>query len=175
MTRSDDVSHDMAGRTIGLFIDGGGIGPSALQPIVDALEPFGVVSPRRIYVERFLPERWGDVLERLSIEPQVVSSVHGGSKDPADIALAWDVAMGVASGKLSGVAIASEDVDFAWVHKRVRSIPSQNLTSFALLREKQVSGLAQRMEQAGSRVVLYRLPAATTASKKARRRQRSRW
>lgn len=123
---------------IAVLLDGDHVAPPAFQPVLDALAIYGTSPIRRIYLSEHIRNKWARQLKQFSIDAVVVPSLVGGSKDPADLALAMDavdISLPTVAG-VSVVAIVSEDTDFAIVLERVRS---KGLQAISVVRNQGVN------------------------------------
>eukprot|EP00929_Paragymnodinium_shiwhaense_P065199 TRINITY_DN32710_c0_g1_i2.p1 TRINITY_DN32710_c0_g1~~TRINITY_DN32710_c0_g1_i2.p1 ORF type:complete len:500 (-),score=79.53 TRINITY_DN32710_c0_g1_i2:16-1515(-) len=166
--RCFSTSRDSSsGGTIALLIDGDHIPPKALKPLVDALTVHGHVSPRRFYAVAHKVELWRAQLEEHGMEAVAVRRADGGRSDSSDIVMALDAAElalkplpHTPRHPVVGLAVASDDTDFALVLERAAA---WGLATYALV---SVPGghtqpaLAHRQvwESAGAHVVPYQLP-----------------
>lgn len=109
---------------IGLLVDGDQISPASFKPLLEALGKFGSVPVRRIYLSDHAAGLWSAQLKQFNIRVVRVPRFLHGTKDPSDIAIALgaaELALKPADYSLSAIAIASKDVDFAFLHRQLRA------------------------------------------------------
>ncbi|CAE6971740.1 unnamed protein product [Symbiodinium natans] len=116
----DFIPRDIC--TIAVLIDGENISPSSLGPLMQAARSAGEIQYSRIYLNEHKASLFNDRLSEQGIEAVVVPQLSSGLKDPSDIMLALDAVEECLKGTASAIAVASEDVDFALVLRKVREL-----------------------------------------------------
>eukprot|EP00930_Biecheleria_cincta_P055673 TRINITY_DN41972_c0_g1_i1.p1 TRINITY_DN41972_c0_g1~~TRINITY_DN41972_c0_g1_i1.p1 ORF type:complete len:434 (-),score=41.35 TRINITY_DN41972_c0_g1_i1:194-1495(-) len=154
---------------VALLIDGDQVSLNYLEPLVAAVSETGTLSLKRFYTNQVHAVKWKSKLETLGIDPVVVPLLSGGNKSPVDMEImgdAVDLAKDSSIRKLSAIAVASNDVDYIAVMRRISSLGLRAYLAFRGLPGVKVpSGVTRAVEDAGGHVLLYSLPCGTKTGK----------
>lgn len=144
--------------TVALLVDGDHVAPAAFGPLLRALAARSLnATDRRFYTVPHKAEKWEKELRAHGFRAVLVPRRAGGRKDPADLALALDAAeLALRGAAVSGIAVASDDTDFALLLGRVRG---WGLRAYvAMLVHEGLHPVHRRTwEDAGAEVVPYSL------------------
>ncbi|CAE7631898.1 unnamed protein product, partial [Symbiodinium necroappetens] len=141
-----------AGGSLAVLIDGDNVPPTSLQSVLQAVRSVGQIKYSRIYVNQHKALLWKDQLSEQGIETIVVPQPSSGLKDPADIMLAVDAVEECLKGTAFGIAVASEDVDFAIVLRKVRQLGRR---SFAVTPARSPSRCQELLRSAADELLLF--------------------
>ncbi|CAE7527806.1 unnamed protein product [Symbiodinium microadriaticum] len=138
--------------SLAVLIDGDNVSPTSLQSVLQAVRSVGKIKYSRIYVNQHKALLWKDQLSEQGIETIVVPQPSSGLKDPADIMLAVDAVEECLKGTAFGIAVASEDVDFAIVLRKVRQLGRR---SFAVTPARSPSRCQELLRSAADELLLF--------------------
>ncbi|CAE7480160.1 unnamed protein product [Symbiodinium sp. CCMP2456] len=138
--------------SLAVLIDGDNVSPTSLQSVLQAVRSVGQIKYSRIYVNQHKALLWKDQLIEQGIETIVVPQLSSGLKDPADIMLAVDAVEECLKGTTFGIAVASEDVDFAIVLRKVRQLGRR---SYAVTPARSTSRCQELLRSAADELLLF--------------------
>ncbi|CAE7742913.1 unnamed protein product [Symbiodinium sp. CCMP2592] len=138
--------------SLAVLIDGDNVSPASLQSVLQAVRSVGQIKYSRIYVNQHKALLWKDQLAEQGVETVVVPQLSSGLKDPADIMLAVDAVEECLKGTALGIAVASEDVDFAIVLRKVRQLGRR---SFAVTPARSTSRCQELLRSAADELLLF--------------------
>eukprot|EP00439_Symbiodinium_sp_Y106_P056331 s519_g7.t2 len=141
--------------SLAVLIDGDNVSPASLQSVLQAVRSVGQIKYSRIYVNQHKALLWKDQLAEQGVETVVVPQLSSGLKDPADIMLAVDAVEECLKGTALGIAVASEDVDFAIVLRKVRQLGRR---SFAVTPARSTSRCQEHLRSAADELLLFGEP-----------------
>eukprot|EP00434_Breviolum_minutum_P008771 symbB.v1.2.007732.t1/scaffold457.1/size330934/2 len=116
-----------AGNPIALFIDGDNVSPFALRSMLQALrdhwpgESKLSIPIRRAYISKQKAASFETFAQIEGVEPVVVPQHGAALKDAGDLMLALDAAETCLKGTCCTIAIASEDLDFLILLRKLRT------------------------------------------------------
>eukprot|EP00930_Biecheleria_cincta_P022421 TRINITY_DN16362_c0_g1_i1.p1 TRINITY_DN16362_c0_g1~~TRINITY_DN16362_c0_g1_i1.p1 ORF type:complete len:489 (-),score=58.53 TRINITY_DN16362_c0_g1_i1:100-1566(-) len=150
--------------SVALLMDGDNVSPKAIPAIIAAVGRFGKIHVSRIYLSEHKAKLWQQELLRHSVEPVIVPREAAGLKDPADLMLALDAAETCfRSSSTSTIAVASEDVDFAILLRRLRE---WGCSAWAVVPDHgRVTQSHQALQEASDVLITYALQTTTNRAK----------
>lgn len=143
--------HD---QHIGLIIDGDRFGPSSWPLALASLSTVGTIAHAYVVAAPAYGQKdaWKDAMASHNIQFIPVPRRVGGTKDPNDIAIAFEASRLVIQNNLKIIALLVSDADFVYLAERLQS---SGCRTIALLREGSKAGLASAFEERGAQVMWF--------------------